>query len=73
MQFFTAAVRKRLLGSNPFSDLKATGQPNPERFHFVSQHEAALVLNACKDVEYLVSSQIAQTAIDGETALYFSR
>ena len=39
-QFFTAAVRKRLILTNPFADLKAGKQDNQSRFHFVSLDDA---------------------------------
>ncbi len=53
-QFFTAAVRKKLIEANPFSDLKSTVQANPERFHFVSRAAADKVLAACPDTEWKV-------------------
>ncbi len=51
-QFFTAAVRKKLIDANPFADLKSTVQANPERFYFVSRAEATKVLAACPDAEW---------------------
>jgi integrase len=51
-QFFTAAVRKKLIGSNPFTDLPSTVQANPESLHFVSRDDAQKVLDACPDAEW---------------------
>ena len=51
-QFFTSAVRKRLIPANPFSDLRSTIQANPARFYFVSREEAEAVINACPDAEW---------------------
>jgi len=51
-QFFTAAVRRKLIESNPFADLKSTVQANPERFYFVTREDADKVLAACPDAEW---------------------
>jgi len=51
-QFFTSAVRKRLIPANPFADLKSTVQPNPSRFHFVTREEAEKVIDACPDAQW---------------------
>lgn len=51
-QFFAAAVRKNLIDSNPFADLRSTVQPNPDRFYFVTREEAEKVLAACPDAEW---------------------
>jgi integrase len=51
-QFFTAAVRRKLIESNPFAELKSTVQANPERFHFVTLDAAAKVLAACPDAKW---------------------
>ena len=50
--FFNAAVRRRLIESNPFVDLKAAIQPNPDRFYFITPEESAAVLAACPDAEW---------------------
>jgi len=50
--FFNAAVRKQILTSNPFADLKATIIPNPSRFYFVSRSEAEKVIEACPDAQW---------------------
>ncbi len=50
--FFHAAVRRRLIHSNPFADLRSGTQANPDRFYFVSLDEAGAVLDACPDNEW---------------------
>lgn len=52
-QFFRAAVRKRLITENPFSDMKnVTVRANRERDHFVTREDAAKVLEACPDSQW---------------------
>jgi len=51
-QFFTTAVRRKLVESNPFVDLKAAVQANVSRFHFVKPEDAQLVMAACPDAEW---------------------
>jgi integrase len=49
-QFFRAAVKRRLISSNPFGEMKGiTVQANQDRLYFVSLDEAAKVLAACPD------------------------
>lgn len=43
-QFFRAAVRLELIGTNPFADLKAPSQANDERKEFVSREVSSQVL-----------------------------
>ena len=51
-QFFTAAVRRRLIPSNPFVDLKSAVQGNPDRFVFVTRETTQKVIDACPDAEW---------------------
>ena len=51
-QYFTAAVRKKLIPENPFSDLKSVVQANESRSYFVTQDEAENVLDACPDAQW---------------------
>lgn len=51
-QFFRFAVRKRLLRSNPFGEIKTTVGSNPDRQHFVTDDVARAVLDACPDAEW---------------------
>ncbi len=52
-QFFEAAVRKRLIGSNPFGHLKGiTVKGNAERFRFVTGDEIQRVIDAAPDAQW---------------------
>ena len=51
-QFFRAAVRKRLIPENPFTDLPAPAQVNKSREHFISRETAGRVLEACPDAQW---------------------
>ena len=51
-QFCRAAVRKGLIASNPFADLKSAVRANPEKFHFVPRNHAERILDACPDAEW---------------------
>lgn len=52
-QFFTYAVKKRLLVVNPFSELKGiTVSGNAARMQFISRDVAAQVLDACPDAQW---------------------
>lgn len=50
--FFKAAVRKNLIPSNPFDGHKATIQPNPDRFRFVTRAEIQQITDACPDAQW---------------------
>jgi integrase len=51
-QLFRVAVRRGLVSSNPFEDLKASVQGNPARLYFITRKEAAQVLAACPDAQW---------------------
>ncbi len=51
-QIFRFAVRKKIIGSNPFSDLKTNVKANADRRFFVTEEMAAKVLEACPDAEW---------------------
>jgi integrase len=51
-QFFNAAVRRKLIPENPFSDLKSNVHGNPERFAFVSRDDIARVIAECPDAQW---------------------
>jgi len=51
-QFFKSAVRRRLLASNPFVEVKAGGQTNTTRAFFVTREMASKILDACTDNEW---------------------
>lgn len=51
-QFLRYAVRKRLIVSNPFAELKSTVGSNSARQFFVTPEVAQKVLDACPDAEW---------------------
>ena len=51
-QFLTAAMRCKLVTSNPFADLKTAVQANTSRFYFVSRDETAKMIEACPDAQW---------------------
>jgi len=51
-QFFRAAVRRGLISSNPFEDLKAAVKGNAKRLYFITREEAEKVLEACPDSQW---------------------
>ena len=51
-QFFYKAVKKRLLEVNPFRDLKATVQANPERFYFVDEAKSKKILQSLPSLRW---------------------
>ena len=52
-QFFRAALRKRLITTDPFSDMKGCGvRPNKAREFFVDRATCKAVLDACPDAEW---------------------
>ena len=60
-QFFEAAVRKRLIGSNPFVHLKGiTVKGNAERFRFVTHAEIQQVIDAAPDAQWRVIIALAR-------------
>jgi integrase len=51
-QFFRAAVRKRLIPENPFTDLPTPQQVNKDREFYVTRDVTERVLAACPDAEW---------------------
>jgi len=51
-QFFKAAVRKGMIGKNPFADLISTVQGDARRRYFVKREDAQRVLDACPDSQW---------------------
>ncbi|MFN9993483.1 MAG: tyrosine-type recombinase/integrase, partial [Phycisphaerales bacterium] len=49
---FNKALKWRLIDSNPFADLKAGSQANPERSHYVSIEIINTILETCADPEW---------------------
>jgi len=50
--FFRAAVRQKVIASNPFQDLKSTSVGNDDRLYFLSREDAEKVLEACPDTQW---------------------
>ena len=60
-QFFRAAVRRKLIGENPFVDMKHLGfQASRERDYFITLTEAAAVMEACPDAEWRLIFALAR-------------
>lgn len=51
-QFFRAAVRRKLLAENPFTEVAAPAQVNTSRSHFITREVTTSVLAACPDIEW---------------------
>jgi integrase len=49
---FRKAVKWGLIGSNPFGDLRAGSQSNPERAHYVDAESVRAILAVCPDDEW---------------------
>ena len=59
-QFFKAAMRQRLILSNPFEGIPCNVNENRSRFYFVSRDDAEKVLEACPDHEWRVLFALAR-------------
>jgi integrase len=51
-QFCQAAVRKKLIPSNPFAEVKPPSQVNTARNYLITREDAVRVLDACPDAEW---------------------
>jgi len=51
-QFFRAALRAKLVDSDPFCDQVAAVRGNPAKFHYVNREDAAKILAACPDMQW---------------------
>ncbi len=51
-QYFKAAIREKLIESNPFEDLVASVQGNASRSHFIDRETTEKVLEACPNAEW---------------------
>jgi integrase len=51
-QLFRCALKRKLIGANPFSDTKAPGQSNEARKYFVTLEDTGKLLDAAPDVEW---------------------
>lgn len=57
--YFRAAVRKRLIPSNPFDHISIP-QTGGNRFHFVKQEDAKIVLDACPNPQWRMIFALAR-------------
>ncbi len=51
-QMFRVAVRWKLVGENPFTDVRAGSMANKARQHFIDRDVAQRVIDACPDAEW---------------------
>ncbi len=51
-QFFTAAIKKRLISENPFDDVPTAGRVNKDRQEYVSTEKIETVLEACPNLRW---------------------
>lgn len=59
-QFFKAAQRKRLIIDNPFADVKAGSEANPDRYRFITRDETAKLLKACPNLDWRLIVALAR-------------
>jgi integrase len=59
-QFFRAAVRRKLLMSNPFADLQSSVKGNKAREYFVTRETAEKILAACPNTEWKLIFALAR-------------
>ena len=59
-QWFTSAVRLKLIPDNPFTDLAAVVKANTKRFFYINREQAQAVLNACPDAEWRLLFALAR-------------
>jgi len=59
-QFFRAAVRRKLIDENPFTELKTAVQGNRAREYFLSPQDAQKILDACPDTQWRVIFALAR-------------
>ncbi len=51
-QIFNAAMRRKLIGENPFAHIASTVRGNRERFHFVSRDDYRALIEAAPDADW---------------------
>lgn len=61
-QFLKVAVRRRLIASNPFAEVKAGTQANPSRKHYVSRETIEAVIAACPNNNWRLIFALARYA-----------
>ncbi len=53
-QFFKAAVRRKLIASNPFADVASAATVKTDRQQFITREETGRLLEACPNVDWRV-------------------
>ncbi len=59
-QFFRAALRRKIIGENPFTGQTTAVQSNPKRQYFVSREEAEAVLEAMPSAAWRLAFALAR-------------
>jgi integrase len=59
-QFFRAAVRRRVIPANPFSELKVSVKGNPARAFFISRADSEKILASCPSLEWKLIYALAR-------------
>jgi integrase len=59
-QYFRAAVRRRLIAENPFTELKTAVSGNKAREYFLSRQDAEKILKACPNTEWKLIFALAR-------------
>jgi integrase len=59
-QFFRAAVRRKLIGANPFTDLESSVKGNKAREFFVSREDTEKIIATCPDIEWKLIFALAR-------------
>jgi integrase len=59
-QFFKAAIREKIITSNPFAEIPASIIANEKRMYFITREEAEAVLNACPDAQWRLLFALAR-------------
>ena len=59
-QFFRAAVRRKLIASNPFADVSSKATVNSDRQQFIPREHIARLLEACPNLDWRVIVTLAR-------------
>jgi len=59
-QFFRAAMRHKLVSSNPFTDLVSSSVSNKEKAYFLTREDAQKVFDACPSLEWRLLFALAR-------------
>lgn len=51
-QYFTAAIRRKLITENPFAGQACNVRHNPAKFYFVTRKETVALLDACQNIQW---------------------